>query len=197
MDKHMKFRVESSAHSIDIQRALFRIGAKWAGHPTEVQHQFEKTEYPYLFVNMEGDVRIIRYANEKSEAFFNEDKGVEYVYRLGMVEPRNGRPVQTVPPPILDMNDPTDMHAHAPDPKPYTVRVETIGGNVSYLDMRPQPPIGIKPRREADKMHAISRGLELGAAINRYTNAQLVVPMEWLTEYNERVEEIRKLEKIA
>lgn len=54
--------------------------------------------------------------------------------------------------------------------------------------MEKMPPIGIKPR----KIWLESRFLELSGAINRYVNAGMGVPVEWIIEYNELLKEVYK-----
>lgn len=168
----MKFIVESKEHSEQIQKALFRLGYYWHGGETasSMVEIWEPTA-PYLFANAED--KSITYGHGKQH--FEYHHYPEYVYRLGMVEPRDGRPVQHVPPPVME-----DPHAHVAD--------EPVSR---------KPPIGVKPRKIADRLHAIGRANELAEAITRYTNAQLKVPMEWVNEWNERVDEILKLEKTA
>lgn len=50
-----------------------------------------------------------------------------------------------------------------------------------------KPPIGLMPR----KIHSINRIVDIKEAIQRYTEANLCIPTEWVEEYNELMEEVR------
>lgn len=169
----MKFIVEGKEHSEQIQKALFRLGYYWHGGETASSMvEIHEPTAPYLFADSED--KSITYGHGRQH--FEYHHYPEYVYRLGMVEPRDGRPVQHVPPPVME-----DPHAHVKD--------EII------LDAK--APLGVKPRAVADRLFAIGRANELAEAITRFTNASRHVPVVWVEEYNERIETILKFEKTA
>jgi len=51
----------------------------------------------------------------------------------------------------------------------------------SIINIPKKPPIGIKPRY----IHNEERRIEIESAIQRYYNADLLVPKEWYEELNE------------
>ena len=51
-----------------------------------------------------------------------------------------------------------------------------------------KPPLGLKPRKIVDE----ERFFEVCGAISRYYDEELVMPIEWIEEYNELVK-VRKM----
>lgn len=55
--------------------------------------------------------------------------------------------------------------------------------------MLKQPPIGIKPKY----IHDEQRFYELKLAIRRFLDASVEIPLEWINEYNDLIDEIKKV----
>jgi hypothetical protein len=53
---------------------------------------------------------------------------------------------------------------------------------------RQKPPLGLTPR----KFHSEERLRDVQGAIARYYDAELKIPIEWIEEYNELIEAIKK-----
>lgn len=167
----MKFRVRGPEHAKKLQQALFRIGYKWVSTGEVLQ---DLNGWTYLYANADPlNGLILTYGS--SPNYFASNPAAEYEYSLGLVVPLGSE----------------DLHAHVPD---LPVKMESRGLQIVESPVE-KPPIGVKPRKHADKMHHMERALELRGAIERYTNALKPLVEEWVTEYNERVEAIRKLEK--
>lgn len=55
------------------------------------------------------------------------------------------------------------------------------------LDMAELPPIGLKPKF----VNKLERLNEIRGAIVRYYDAEMQIPVEWIVEYNELIEELK------
>lgn len=69
-----------------------------------------------------------------------------------------------------------------------TKTAETIN---SAVDAVLKPPIGIIP----ESVWIINRMKDLSLAINRYIDADMKVPLDWINEYNTHVDELRRIGK--
>lgn len=58
-------------------------------------------------------------------------------------------------------------------------------GCVEYVncDVKSKPPLGVMPK----KIWELQRISDLKDAIDRYANAQINIPIEWIEEYNDLV----------
>jgi len=54
-----------------------------------------------------------------------------------------------------------------------------------------KPPIGLKPK----KYHSLKRLNEVRSAIVRYYDDELPIPVEWIEEYNELINQNKEDEK--
>jgi len=54
-----------------------------------------------------------------------------------------------------------------------------------------RPPLGLRPKHIAREM----RRMEVREAINRYLHADRAIPLEWIEEYNELMEEFIEWKK--
>lgn len=153
----MKFRVESEEHSALIQQALFRLGYFWQHGVGLICAQ----HHPYLYAGDHG----AHITHGYGDAHFEKSENEEYVYRLGLVEPRNGRPVRDVPPPVFTVPGITS-----------TVITSRRQADMAFLAGR--------NRLIVSQMHEMLKN-----DINAF------FPEEWLSELSENVKEIRKLEE--
>lgn len=52
-----------------------------------------------------------------------------------------------------------------------------------------KPPMGLKPKH----IFKLTRLQDITEAINRYISAECIIPIEWVEEYNELIEELPSL----
>ena len=72
----------------------------------------------------------------------------------------------------------------------YHPAANTTGDNNTALGSKKikKPPIGLVPRQIIEE----ERYMEVSAAILRYLNHGLTIPIEWIAEYNELIDKIIK-----
>lgn len=210
----MKYQVLSYEHSRLIQNALFKRGIYWdeasaMGDIKTVQNQTS----PFLYVDEDRKIR-----HGHSRDVFDEDMATEYVYRLGLVQIREANDpimLEPLPQPIptfheaakrlvgggdlsdVDRVDAGTLFIQADDIVMTDVATSANAKlEQQYTDLlnkiRVEPPIGLRPRKIAERTYALSRVAEIGEAITRYTEEHKVIPMEWVNEYNEKILELEK-----
>lgn len=55
-----------------------------------------------------------------------------------------------------------------------------------------KPPLGLIPKKIHDELVTVERFNEVCGAIARYYNAGMKIPIEWIEEYDELVEDVSK-----
>jgi len=55
-----------------------------------------------------------------------------------------------------------------------------------------EPPLGLIPKKFHDERVTVERLNEVRGAISRYYDAGLKINIEWIEEYNELIERVRK-----
>ncbi len=170
--KVMKIRIETEDHCRVVQQALFRLGYDWWSnkYPTKDdggRHIVRWTDSKFLLTTEDGDITRSGSSGYDAESEFESHPGVEHVYSLGLLIPKDS-----------------------------TAKVVATSVDMEVLKPAPAP-IGLKPRNISEELYMRERLVDIGGAVQRYINSQLDIPYAWVQEYMELEQKLLNLEKKA